>query len=71
MNFVRHHWTAYDRRLEEVAGQIGVERAIAAIRQRIFTAIAEAYPHLAPECVRQLAARGQKATFHVSNQLKD
>ena len=71
MNFVRHQWTAYDRRFEEVAGKIGVERAIAAIHQRIFAAIAEAYPHLAQECVRHLAARGQKATFYVSNQLQD
>lgn len=57
VNYVRHQLTAYDRRLEEVAGQIGVIRAIAAIRERIYAAIAEAYPHLAQECARQLARR--------------
>lgn len=57
VNYARHQLTAYDRRLEEVAGQIGVLRAITAIRQRIYAAIAEAYPHLAQECARQLARR--------------
>lgn len=57
VNYVRHRLMAYDRRLEAVAGRIGVARAIALIRQRVYAAIAEAYPHLAQECARQVARR--------------
>ena len=63
VNYVRHRLTSYDRNLERVAGQIGVALAITAIRKRIYAAIAETYPHLAPECERQLARRLGSASF--------
>lgn len=57
VNFIRHRLTDYDTALEEVAGRVGVEAAVAAIRRRVYEAIAAAYPELAEECRRQLARR--------------
>ena len=58
VNFVRHELTAYDQELEAVAGRVGVQDAVQAIRRKVFAAIAAAYPALAHECDRQRAARG-------------
>lgn len=57
VNYIRHHLTAYDTHLEEVAGRIGVRQAIAAIRYRVYAAIEETYPDLAEECQRQIQSR--------------
>jgi hypothetical protein len=57
VNFVRHSLTAYDHSLASAAGKIGVQAAVAIIRQRVYQAIAAAYPDLADECQRQLSDR--------------
>lgn len=57
VNFVRHSLTAYDHSLAAAAGKIGVHAAVAIIRQRVYQAIAAAYPDLADECQRQLSDR--------------
>jgi hypothetical protein len=57
VNFVRHSLTAYDHSLAAAAGKIGVHAAVAIIRERVYQAIAAAYPDLADECQRQLSDR--------------
>jgi hypothetical protein len=57
VNYLRHHLTAYDTHLEQVAGQIGVRQAGNVIRRRMYDEVAKAYPELAEECQRQMQAR--------------
>jgi hypothetical protein len=57
VNYARHCLTNYDHALEDVAGKVGVHEAICAIRRKVYSAIAEAYPDLAWECSRQMDAR--------------
>jgi len=57
VNFIRHELTEYDTALWEVAGKTGVARAVAEIRRRVYSAIAQAYPELKLECERQIKAR--------------
>jgi len=57
VNFIRHELTHYDHALEAMAGKTGINEAIALLRRRIYTAIAQAYPALADECSNQLQAR--------------
>jgi hypothetical protein len=57
VNYVRHHLTAYDTHLEEVAGRIGVSQAIATIRRRVYAEICATYPEHAEECQRQIQFR--------------
>jgi hypothetical protein len=56
-NYLRHRATAYDERLDEVAGKVGVGPAYQAIVAKVLDAIAESHPWLAAECGRQKAAR--------------
>ena len=37
-------------------GEVGIDRAVAAIRNRVLGEIASVYPELAAECARQRAA---------------
>jgi hypothetical protein len=46
VNDIRHHLTAYDRHLEEVAGRIGVRQAIATIRLGSTQKSARPTPHM-------------------------
>ena len=46
-----------DFALWEVAGKTGITRAVAEIRRRVYSAIAQAYPALSAECPRQIEAR--------------
>lgn len=57
VNFARHRMTIYDEALEAQYAKVGVNEAVAVIRRRAYTAIAEAWPELARECERQRAAR--------------
>lgn len=57
VNYLRHTLSRYDRHLEDVAGKTGVAEAVCRIREKVYAAIAEAYPEFADECHRQLAAR--------------
>lgn len=57
VNFIRHELTEYDVALWEVAGKTGISRAVAEIRRRVYSAIAQAYPALSEECERQIEAR--------------
>lgn len=57
VNYLRHECTDYDRLLTERFGVTGVAEAQTILRQRVYTAIASAYPHLAAECARQLEER--------------
>lgn len=58
VNYVRHHLTIYDEALEEVAGRVGIADAATMIRQKVYGAIANAYPYLTAECTRQMERRG-------------
>jgi hypothetical protein len=55
VNYARHKLTLYHKLLERY--DAGDRAVLAAIRIKIFRAIAVAYPELAPECDRQLAER--------------
>jgi hypothetical protein len=57
VNYVRHQLTVYDEGLEALFGRIGRAQATVRWRTRIYAAIADAYPTLAPECARQRAIR--------------
>ena len=57
VNFIRHELTEYDVALWEAAGKVGTARAVAKIRRRVYSAIAQAYPPLSEECGRQIEAR--------------
>lgn len=57
VNHARHGLTRYDDRLEDLYRRIGKKEAIEAIRRATYRAIAEAWPVLAGECRRQMAAR--------------
>jgi hypothetical protein len=57
VNFIRHELTEYDTALWEVAGKTGVVLAVAEIRRRVYSVIAQAYPELKDECERQIKAR--------------
>ncbi|NUR61348.1 MAG: hypothetical protein HOV87_22205 [Catenulispora sp.] len=56
VNYLRHHLTRYDPMIEGLFGRIGRADAERSLRQRIFEAIAKAYPELYEECQRQLRA---------------
>ena len=53
VNYLRHNLTEYDRELENVAGKIGIARAVPMIKEKVYDAIALAYPYLSQECIRQ------------------
>lgn len=57
VNFIRHELSEYDVALWEAAGKTGIARAVAEIRRRVYSAIAQAYPALSAECERQIEAR--------------
>jgi hypothetical protein len=57
VNFIRHELTEYDIALWEAAGKTGVALAVAEIRRRVYSAIAQEYPTLSDECERQIKAR--------------
>ena len=61
VNFIRHELTEYDCALADVAGKIGITKAVDGIRQKVYSAIARAYPGFATECERQCAARQDQA----------
>ncbi len=53
VNYLRHNLTEYDHELENVAGKIGIAKAILMIKEKVYDAIALAYPYLSQECNRQ------------------
>ncbi len=61
VNFIRHELTECDESLQEVAGGIGVDEAMALIRRRVYAEIACIYPEYAEECKRQMRARHGEA----------
>lgn len=61
VNFIRHELTEYDEALEEVAGRVGIGEAVSLIREMVYGAIAEAYPYLKAECIRQMERRNGSA----------
>jgi hypothetical protein len=57
VNYLRHELSGYEGRLAGLFRKVGRAEAEAVIRERVYGAISEAYPELAAECARQLAAR--------------
>lgn len=57
VNYLRHQQTNYDRLLDTTYRRIGTVEAKAAIREKVFGAIADANPELRGECMRQLRDR--------------
>ena len=61
VNMLRHRYSSYERRLEDVYGKVGVREAYAVINQKVYDAIAVAYPALAEECRAQLVRKMAQA----------
>ena len=59
VNYLRHEMSPYEAALAHVHGKTGKEQALWEIRDRIYHEIAKAYPDLAIECARQIAARSK------------
>ncbi|MET8867214.1 hypothetical protein ABZW11_30080 [Nonomuraea sp. NPDC004580] len=57
VNYLRHELTAYDAELDGLFGKVGRTEGSLLLQQRVYGAIAEAYPMLAEECRRQLHER--------------
>ncbi|WP_262060005.1 hypothetical protein [Streptomyces sp. STR69] len=56
VDYLRHRLTRYDELLNGLYGSTGRATAEELLRRRLYAAIAEAYPLLAQECARRLAA---------------
>ena len=56
VDYLRHRLTRYDELLSGLYGTTGRAAAEELLRRRLYAAIAEAYPLLAQECERRLAA---------------
>lgn len=54
VNYLRHGLTRYDHELGRLFGKVGVRQAYSRLIQKVFAAIAAAYPELAEECRRQV-----------------
>lgn len=61
VNWLRHEGTTYDDELDVYFRKTGVNQAKDMVRERIYTQIAQEYPHLENECERQLGVRRAKA----------
>ncbi|MEV0897799.1 hypothetical protein [Actinoplanes sp. NPDC049802] len=57
VNYLRHARTIYDAALSDLYARVGRDAATDAIRERVYAAIAGAYPALADEARRQAAER--------------
>lgn len=55
VNYLRHVETDYDWLLDGVTGRVGAAEARRFIRARVLRGVADQYPYLAGECVRQEA----------------
>jgi hypothetical protein len=53
VNYLRHELTRYERHLEEIAGKVGTGEAYLEMKDKVLDAIAEAYPELGMECLKQ------------------
>src|SRR5262249_36768559 len=60
VNYIRHELTSYDGLLQNARGKVGVDLAQEEIADKVFDAIADAYPWLADECYRQLDERRKR-----------
>ena len=60
VNYIRHRLTRYDFALKGMAGRIGTAAACIIIREKVYDAIADAYPGLKEECLRQKMDRRQR-----------
>lgn len=57
VNYLRHVLTTYEDELAKTFGKVGVRKAELEIRQKVYGAIAIAYPDLSSECDLQLLKR--------------
>jgi hypothetical protein len=60
VNMLRHRYSAYERRLAQIYGKVGVREAYHQINAKVYAAIAAAYPALVEECQRQLARKREE-----------
>lgn len=60
VNYLRHEMSTYEASLDLVYGKVGCNEARSKIRQKVYDAIAETYPELAPECKRQISVRKER-----------
>ena len=58
VNYLRHHGTTYDGELEEYFNSVGKQDALDIVRKHVYFQIAECYPFLKQECIKQAADRG-------------
>lgn len=54
VNYIRHKLTSYDKKLLQLEGKVGKDKAYCLFRNLLLERIAEAYPKYAEECHRQM-----------------
>jgi hypothetical protein len=59
VNYLRHECSVYDDRLAALYRRVGKDEATGLIREKVYEAIADAYPELRRECDDQLKLRRQ------------
>ena len=60
VNFLRHECTTYDQELRVLFGKVGVHEGCARLNQKIYSKIAQVYPHLKGECDRQMEVKSKR-----------
>jgi len=55
VNYLRHKATCYERKLEDIKGEMDHHVAVLGVKTKALAAIAQSYPFLAEECERQRA----------------
>lgn len=54
VNYIRHNLTEYDEGLDLLYKRVGQQKAYQLLREKVFSAIAKAYPNYKNECSKQL-----------------
>lgn len=60
VNFIRHHLSCYDGKLEQLFGKVGKAEAYSILNRKIYAKISSVYPELAAECRRQLKQKSRE-----------
>ncbi|MDE0100064.1 MAG: hypothetical protein OXM87_10745 [Truepera sp.] len=60
VNWLRHEMTDYDQKLLDQRGKVGAPEAKVRVLEKVMGAIAEAYPSLANEALRQFAEKKEE-----------
>lgn len=63
VNYLRHEFSHYDAELKRIFGRVEVNEAYVHLNNKVYAAIAAAYPDLASECERQAEGKGGRGAM--------